>query len=125
MTKIMLMPVPGRAEFVTRTVHEHRAPTDESVRLLREMEERARAQVIASVPLESNYLHGRAEYVMDHAQDQLLGRVIVDVNGKRVVATVRQQRGVEQREFVAALRDELARVLADEILRDAIRGMGR
>lgn len=30
-----------RTEYVTRTVHEHRAPTDESIRLAREYEEKA------------------------------------------------------------------------------------
>ena len=35
--------VPGRTqtEYVTREVHEHRAPTDASVKLLREMEQKA------------------------------------------------------------------------------------
>ncbi len=35
-----------RTEYVTREVHEHRAPTDESVALLAEMEEKARARII-------------------------------------------------------------------------------
>lgn len=121
MTKIML--VPGPTQYVTREVHKHRAPTDESVRLLREMEEKARAQVIASVPLESNRIRGRAEWVRDYAEDTLLGRAIVDINGARVVATVRQGFDMERHDLVSALRDELARSIANEILRDALRGL--
>ena len=40
-----------RTEYVTRNVNvtEHRAPTDESVKLLREMEAKAEAEVIKAV----------------------------------------------------------------------------
>ena len=43
---------PVRTEYVTKTIHEHRAPTDESVKLLKELE--------------------------DAALDKFLGRVVVD-----------------------------------------------
>jgi len=41
-------------ESVTRNVHEHRAPTDESVKLLREMEAQAKAEVVKSIHLKDN-----------------------------------------------------------------------
>lgn len=44
---------PSRVE-----VNEHRAPTDESVRLLREMEETARKSVIETYRVEGNHLEG-------------------------------------------------------------------
>ena len=47
--KIILAPGRTRTEYVTREVHEHRAPTDESVKLLREMEQKARDQVIEAI----------------------------------------------------------------------------
>ena len=39
-------------------VHEHRASTDESVKLLAEMEEKAREKLLAAVPLNSNQFEG-------------------------------------------------------------------
>ena len=39
-------------------VEERRAPTDQSVALLREMEEKAREQVLALVPINNNVLSG-------------------------------------------------------------------
>jgi len=41
-------------EHVTRKVHEHRAPTDESVKLLREMEAQAKSEVVDSIHLKDN-----------------------------------------------------------------------
>jgi len=37
-----------------RVVNEHRAPTDESVQLLREMEEQSRSQMLKLIPVASN-----------------------------------------------------------------------
>jgi len=39
-----------------KTVHEHRAPTDQSVALLREMESKAKDNVIQAIPMEFNGL---------------------------------------------------------------------
>jgi len=50
----------AREQHITRTVTEHRAPTDESIRLLREMEEKARSQVIESFAVGGNALEARA-----------------------------------------------------------------
>lgn len=66
------------------TVHEHRAPTDESVRLLREMEQAARDQVVKAIRLENT----RIDCVV-HAQDDHMsgGRdfcVFLRVNGQRL-----------------------------------------
>jgi len=45
---------------VTTTVHEHRAPTDDSVKLLREMETKAEEQIRKAFPLNLNTLEGTA-----------------------------------------------------------------
>jgi hypothetical protein len=66
------------------TVHEHRAPTDESVRLLREMERAARDQVVQAIRLENS----RIDCVV-HAQDNAMSGdrdfcVFLRVNGQRL-----------------------------------------
>lgn len=45
-------------EEVTKHVHEHRAPTDASIRLLNEMEDKARRNIIAKVQINDNTLNG-------------------------------------------------------------------
>lgn len=38
------------------TVNEHRAPTDESIKILNEMQEKAKDNIIKSIKIEENYL---------------------------------------------------------------------
>jgi len=47
---------PTKTEFVTREVHEHRAPTDESVRLLNEMQQKAAENLIRTAHIENTVL---------------------------------------------------------------------
>jgi hypothetical protein len=46
------------APAYAQTVHEHRAPTDKSVELLREMEATSKESIIGSVLIEDNLLNG-------------------------------------------------------------------
>lgn len=67
-----------------RTVIEQRAPTDESVRLLKEMEEAARAKIVESLAIDTNEFKAvlHAEYLQ--ADDRGLWVAIFDLNGKRL-----------------------------------------
>jgi len=47
---------PTKTEFVTREVNEHRAPTDESVRLLNEMQQKAAENLIRTAHIENTVL---------------------------------------------------------------------
>lgn len=42
-----------QAPAYPQEVHEHRAPTDESIKLLREMEEKARRQIVESMTIDN------------------------------------------------------------------------
>lgn len=77
---------PVRTEYVTRTVNEYRAPTDESVRLLREMEEKARNEILKSYKLESNILKGVIHEFMDYLHDTSKIGVQFELNGHRIVS---------------------------------------
>lgn len=51
---------PQNNVHTTKTVHEHRAPTDQSIRLLREMEEKARDSILDVIYVKNNLI----EYTM-------------------------------------------------------------
>lgn len=96
----------------------NRAPTDESVRLLAEMEQKARERVIASMPLTNNCVAGRV-IVESNAYDW--ERVItarVKINGVPVEATVRENlnESTHNASTLLNLRDVLAKEIANKIL---------
>lgn len=118
---------PPRTEYVTREVHEHRAPTDESVKLLREMEQAADAKRIACMKIDGNVFKGHAEIIRNLAQGyQICAIAVFDLNGKRCTATTSVDEcmdGSHKVELVQALHAEVSRLIASEILEDAIRGI--
>lgn len=62
---------PARTTHVDHTVHEHRAPTDESVRLLKDMEEAAKEKIVASLYTPQNtfgstWLISRKDFGFEH-----------------------------------------------------------
>ncbi len=116
-----------RTEYVDRDITVNRAPTDESVKLLREMEHKAESEVIKAVRVGDTSFECVMHYSLDPMQDQTTLRAIFKVNGKQMTATVQ----IDPREFepgtglhkpFEALRDEIAKVLAGEILHDAFIG---
>lgn len=119
MSRPNIVVVPGRTvtQYVTREVHEHRAPTDESVKLLREMEQAAEAKRIAGMRLEGNEFHGMVE-VNHHCADYRTEAVaIFDLNGKRCTARA-QADGLQRIDeaLMVKLRDETAKVIAGVML---------
>lgn len=109
----------GRTEtrFVTREVHEHRAPTDESVRLLGEMQAKAEADRAARLPLESNLLSGEVEWYLDAPADCLKAVAHVKINGQ--VLTVRAE-GRDADELAKDVRDKLAERIATSLIVPAL-----
>jgi len=66
------------------TVHEHKAPTDESVKLLREMEKTSQDNILATLRVESNVVNGVAHVVrMPHLSDVEV-ITIIKINGTEV-----------------------------------------
>src|SRR5262249_26084131 len=79
-----LSPAPApRTEYVTRTVHEHRAPTDESIRLAREYEEKA-WQAVSNRVLEAVPEIDAQVVVVEKMLDTLESLLLFKVNGKPV-----------------------------------------
>ena len=65
------------------TVTEKRAPTDESVRLLREMENKARDEVIKAVSVADNNFNCVIHTMKETLSCQQLFKVIYTLNGKK------------------------------------------
>lgn len=110
--------------YERREIHEHRAPTDESVRLLKEMEEKAAKKVIKALTIQSNEWHCVVQAEVSHMDALRIMRAVFDINGKRMVAEVNQPEwkdDPQSRDLVTALRDEVARKIANEVLEGAFR----
>jgi len=105
-------------------VHERRAPTDESVRLLRELEAEALKRVIGSLHLASCRIDANVTAIRDDLTRTVRLIARANVNGRDVTATHDvepevlddAQSGVEA---LAKLRDEFAGELAAAILAPA------
>lgn len=64
-------------------IHEHRAPTDDSVKLLREMEEASRQSVVGSCKIEDNTLNGTiVVFLMDPQFFERTAYIRFKFNGK-------------------------------------------
>lgn len=105
-------------------VHEHRAPTDESVKLLNEMEEKARENIIASISVTDNTINGVALAYVDEVFTA--GRPYIriylkfSVNGREYSfeETVNAFEHIpDQKEMVLYLQDRLKAKVVDGIFR--------
>lgn len=108
--------------YVNKTVIEKRAPTDDSVKLLREMEAAAREQVLEAISVGDTAFQCVVHYqrlVMDDA-DELVA--IFSLNGRKMEARFKQHsfRG-GPRDLVAGLVKEIAKTITHEILDGALR----
>ena len=108
--RTIILPRP-HTEYVTRNVNvtEHRAPTDESVRLLSEMEGTARKRII------ERYVSEAGENTLGAVEtwescDDMRRYVAFTLNGRKVHVRVDPKRDVH------AMVDELAREIAVEIV---------
>lgn len=99
------------------TVHEHRAPTDASVALLRDMERAAREQVLQAVRVENCPVECVIHKQVDPVADQTLFLVLLRINGKRVeVKTALGGFEVTPAQAAEALVAAVGRAIAAEVL---------
>ena len=65
------------------TVHEHKAPTDKSVELLNEMQEKAQRNIITTIKIEENFLKAVVIYYRDEmVMDRMTYHIRFELNGK-------------------------------------------
>ena len=105
---------------VHSTITEKRAPTDDSIRLLKEMQEKAQASVISAVSLTDNTFN-----CVIHTQKDLLScmhvfLVIYSLNGKRRELRVEADEWMSPEEKIEKVIESLSTRLACDILRNTL-----
>ena len=108
----------------TTTVHEHRALTDQSVALLKEMEKAARDKIEHALSVGGNGFECVVHVFSDHADDAMVAVAIFKLNGKPLRAEARIH-GYERKsepitKIVRGLVDATAAEIAREILMPAM-----
>lgn len=108
---------------VRANVQIHRAPTDKSVELLSEFEQKARDRVIGAFDVKFNELNTKwwIERTCDKFDDKAKLRVLVDLNGQRYDFTlteicVHDIQFQTPKVIVANWKQELAKQLAEEMM---------
>lgn len=110
---------PNVTKHVTTTVNEHRAPTDESVRLLREMEDKVREEVLKSIRVNSTHFECVLQYSRTIEDDTINLGAIFSLNGKKIEVIVSQP-SYEKAELLPKLKAEVAERIAIEVLQPAL-----
>jgi hypothetical protein len=124
-TPVVIVPYETtRTEYVTKDVHIHRAPTDESVKLLREMEEKAKAEVLGSVRLDGNQFKCVVHYEREAMSMDLVVRALFELNGKRMQAEVRVPDHADPSTGLPKIRDKVAEVISTEMLASVFAAAG-
>jgi hypothetical protein len=118
----------SRTEHVTRTIIEKRAPTDESVRLLAEMEQAAEAKLISSVNVSNTAFECVVHSIKDYLSDGTMLRAVFRLNGEQCTAEYRHNNsdinsGIE--EAATGLRDAVAKVIANKMIATAFSKINR
>lgn len=114
------------------TIHEHRAPTDESVKLLREMEEAAKKAIVDSVRVQDTHFECvvLTQTDMINCEEQFVA--IFSLNGKKMKTPLRismfdhdeNGKKLGPKEKYRRLVLSVAQDIADEILFSAFSKIG-
>jgi hypothetical protein len=99
-------------------VTEKRAPTDESVRLLREMENTAKKEVLKAVQLPSNDLSGVVHLMRDYMSCSTNVAVLFKLNGKehKVIISLDDFRHADMDSRIEQMVEQVSKYLAANIL---------
>lgn len=106
---------------VSNTTHEHRAPTDESIRLMREMETKAKDQVVKAVRVENSHIDTVIHTMRDTLTGDTLYAVIFKINGVQHRVDHRQSSWGNVEETIVKIRDAVAIKIANDVVSIAIK----
>jgi hypothetical protein len=109
-----------RETFVShgkQEIHEYRAPTDASAKLLREMQEEARKSLVMALHLNDNTFNFSAHCFEDMATfGELVVKARFTLNGKPQDFETRvPSHGKSQKDVILAIRDEIAKRIATDL----------
>lgn len=106
---------------VTKQVHEHRAPTDESVRLLAEFEAKARERIVEAIHVGDGVFECVVHIEKSFADDAVRLMAVFSLNGKKLTAEFKEHgHRVERKAALLGLRDAIAKEIAHQILVPAL-----
>lgn len=106
-------------------VHEHRAPTDDSVKILMELENAAKKKIETSISVGDNGFQCVTHLYHDNLSDSIIAKAIFDLNGKKLTEKARAYRyeAKDKRAQIqllyTRLKDSIAQRLAIEIITEA------
>lgn len=109
----------------TVTIHEHRAPTDDSIRLAGEYQKAAEESVVCRGEVRNNDLAARWAVMQDFASAMMDYKVAIRVrlNGKEHVLrfSLERQHAKTQQDVVLFVRDKVAELVANQLLEAAFK----
>ncbi|UIF90933.1 hypothetical protein [Cupriavidus sp. UYPR2.512] len=100
---------------VSVNVTERRAPTDESVRLLREMEQTAEKRITDSVRVKDQQFECVIHEMPDFINDRTRYGAVFMLNGVRMTAEYRGERMDTREQIAIGIRDAVATKIANAI----------
>lgn len=104
---------------ISVTRKEFRAPTDESVKLLREMESKAHSEVMRTIRVNDNILNGVIVEKYPNYFNQSIDYLFVfELNGKRfeITETVNNLRKMEEAELARMLYETVAKTITEQLI---------
>lgn len=103
------------------TITEKRAPTDESVRLLKEMEEAARNKVLETIVVADTSFECKIHKMVDPINDQDVYNVVFSLGKqkRRTEVRVDKYRKLTPQEVAVAIRDAVAVDISNHLLSTA------
>ncbi len=101
---------------VHKTVEEKRAPTDESVRLLREMERSARDEVIKSIKVANTEIEVVLHKKRDHLSAVINYLCVFKLNGQKRTAEFHANEWDDTEKRAIGIRDAIAKEVANAIM---------
>lgn len=111
------------------TINEHRAATDESVRLLSEFEASARNKIIAQARTQSCAIDAVVTLSNDHMRGERVLSAKATVNGEDLIATVYIRDGESEidafRSLSLKLAETISRIILERSFMEIYRGMGK
>lgn len=96
-------------------ITEKRAPTDDSVRLLKEMEAAVMAKMVASVNVANTHFECVVHGMIDHLNDKVDFVAVFKVNGHKMEARTSVRSGTPIEEVAVKVRDSVAIEVANLI----------
>lgn len=107
----------------TQTVIHKEAPTADSARLLKELEEKAIAKLEATLKIDDNSFKCSIQFYWSPMDMTIHAIANFDLNGKRHRANVKTEQSSNKQEMfkeaVSLLRDEVAKIIATEMIKDS------